>query len=157
MPITGFDIDVDELRECAKRLKRPWMMDSRGIPPMALLGGDGLLQAIVPCLQQLLAYDDDWDCLEESGYVKLKVAGGVTATKLRAIIPQSTVVRLLSDLILLRFRPLMDTYSASKCACPAGLWWRQRWTDVRHCLLRSVCFGDRPGCRRQGGSWTDGC
>ena len=80
---------------------------------MALLGGDGLLQAIVPCLQQLLAYDDDWDCLEESGYVKLKVAGGVTATKLRAIIPQSTVVRLLSDLILLRFRPLMDTYSAS--------------------------------------------
>ena len=28
LPITGFDIDVDELRECAKRLKRPWMMDS---------------------------------------------------------------------------------------------------------------------------------
>ena len=55
--------------------------------------------------------DTDWDELPEQGYVKQKLAGSTLASKLRAIVPNSCVLRLLSNVVLSRVRPLADTYS----------------------------------------------
>ena len=55
----GILIDVETLRVAIYKITRPWIKESRGIPPMVLLGGECFLEAIVRPLQQLLAYGAD--------------------------------------------------------------------------------------------------
>ena len=109
--ISDFNFGIEELRTAITRIPRPWIKDCRGIPPMALLGGDTFLHAILPPFKQLLAYDKDWEDLPERGYVKQKVSGGLDAAKLHAFIPQSTVMRLLGLLVKSVVLPCVDQYS----------------------------------------------
>jgi len=63
-------------------------------------------------LKSLLLRDDDWDEMHEVGYVKQKVSGGRMASKLRAIVPNSTILRLLSSIVFVKVQPFADQYSA---------------------------------------------
>ena len=109
--IADFDISTDDVVRAIKKIPRPWIKDSRGIPPMAFLRGDILVSAVVLPLTQLLAKDADWTELDEEGYVKQKVPSGVDPRKLRAVIPQSTALRILSYLVVHKIQPLVKQYS----------------------------------------------
>ena len=109
--VTDFDISAEDDFRKVKKIPRPWIKDSRGIPPMAFLGGDNLVSAVLLPLKQLLAMDTDWADLDEKGYVKQKVASGVDPRKLRAVIPQTTALRILSYLVVQKIQPLLNQYS----------------------------------------------
>ena len=64
------------------------------------------------CMEQLLGMDADWPDLRGEGYVKQTVSGGTSSScKLRAIIPNSTVLRLLTNVVKLKVRAYSDAYS----------------------------------------------
>ena len=92
-------LDIEDVRVAAKSLKRPWIRDCRGIPPASIFASDAFAQAVLPCLTSLLGSDTDWHDLHEDGYVKQKESGGVSASRLRSIIPNSTVLRLLTCIV----------------------------------------------------------
>ena len=104
-------LTIDVLEKAARQLKRPWIRDCRGIPPAALLGGGKFFESALPALRSLLGRDAPWQGLEEHGYVKQKVLNGKTCDKLRGIIPNSTILRLLTFAVLDVLRPLADAYS----------------------------------------------
>ena len=89
-------LSIDTLWDAAKALKRPWICDCRGLPPAALLSSAFMVSAL-PALKQLLVRDAPWTNLEEQGYVKMKERGSTHVRKLRGIIPNSTVLRLLTS------------------------------------------------------------
>ena len=66
--------------------------------PAGLMASDHFLLAALLSWKSLLLRDTDWEDLHEVGYVKQKVAGGKLASKLRTIIPNSTILRLLSSI-----------------------------------------------------------
>ena len=106
------DVSVSDLLASAKKLKRPWIKDHRGLPPAALLGSESFLHSILPCIKSLLVSDDGWDDdMTEHGYVKQKVAGSTDSNKLRGIMPNSTCLRLLTNIVLARVKPYSDRYS----------------------------------------------
>ena len=108
---SSFELGAIDVRAAVKKIPRPWIKDCRGIPPIALLSSTRLLQAIINPLERLLGSDAGWEDLHEEGFVKQKVSGGVDPKKLRALVPQSTGLRLLSNLVKAAILPLVDQYS----------------------------------------------
>ena len=106
-----FAITADDLWEAAKRIKRPWMRDCRGLPPAAFLGNLRFMQAALPNFKALLGCDRAWAGLTEQGYTKQKVAGGKDPSKLRGIIPNSSILRLLTNVVLGVVQPYANVYS----------------------------------------------
>ena len=111
--VDDLQLSVEALEKASKKLKRPWIRDHRGIPPAALLSGTKFWEASLFALRSLLVRDEPWQGLEEYGYVKQKVLGGKSCEKLRGIIPNSTVLRLLSFVVLDVVRPIADAYSTT--------------------------------------------
>ena len=99
---SSFEFGAVDVRAAVKKIPRPWIKDCRGIPPIALLSSERLLQAIIHPLERLLGSDADWEDLREEGYVKQTIFGGMDPKKLRAVISSTknrlTFVELYSPL-----------------------------------------------------------
>ena len=106
-----FALSVEDVLTAAKALKRPWMRDCRGIPAACIFASEAFVQAVLPCLKSLLSSDTDWLDLWEQGYVKQKDSGGKLASRLRGIIPNSTVLRLLTFIVKRRVEALCEEFS----------------------------------------------
>ena len=59
--------------------------------------------------------ESQWAGHEEVGYVKQKEPCGKKAQKLRGVIPNSTILRLLTEIVLSFVRPYAETYSSEHC------------------------------------------
>lgn len=111
VPLDDIHLTEEELQTAICRVKRPWIKDARGIPPAALLGGGTLIQAMLYSFRELLCQDRPWDGFCETGYVKQKELGGVSVKKTRGIVPQSTFLRVLTNVVMARITPSIDTFS----------------------------------------------
>ena len=105
------DISLDDIRYAVQSVKRPWLMDRRGIASAALLGSANLLQALRRPLIDLLRSDEHWGELREEGYVKLKERNSLTVAKTRALVPQSIALRVCSILVKKKITDAIDDYS----------------------------------------------
>ena len=111
VPLDDLDFTEEDLKRAVGEVTRPWIKDVRGIPVAAMLGGGTLLQALVHPCKQLLSQDVSWDGFSETGYVRMKELGCVSVQKTRGIVPQSTFVRVLTNLTIAKIKPLIDDFS----------------------------------------------
>ena len=59
IPLSALSLDAEDVCFAAKKLKRPWIRDCRGIPPAALFASMSFVQAVLPFLSSLLCLDTD--------------------------------------------------------------------------------------------------
>ena len=97
-------------------MTRPWTIASRHLPPAALCSSNPFLAAKRPCAKALFTRDDEWSGPYEEVYVKQKGAGEHQPGKLRAIIPISPILRLLTSVVLDAVLPYSD-----QCSTEQGL------------------------------------
>ena len=106
------DISIDDFAAAARELRRPFIRDAAGLPPAALLGSLRFLAAALEPIKCILGSDEkSVIALQEQGYVKQKENGGKNVQRLRALIPNSTILRLLSNIVRTKILPKVDEFS----------------------------------------------